>query len=126
MVNTIIGSLISRIIGNATQWVFGSGSFGDVLWPMTLVTVLLFATAAGEATADALTELGSARTVHRLRLELTRRLMRAPAVRGLTPGAILNTVDEDSDQLAKLKEILNFPVMMLGFLTGTILVLIPI
>lgn len=126
MVNTIIGSLISRIIGNATQWVFGSGSFGDVLWPMTLVTVLLFATAAGEATADALTELGSARTVHRLRLELTRRLMRAPAVRGLTPGAILNTVDEDSDQLAKLKEILNFPLMMLGFLTGTILVLIPI
>lgn len=125
MLHPMLGAVFSKILGSTTDYVFGQASLEAVLWPSVILASLLTVSWLIEATADALTSTGNVRTVHSLRLDLTRLLMRG-APRTLTPGEVLNTVDEDSTQLGDLKEILNFPMMMLGFLIASALVLVPI
>src|SRR5699024_2746629 len=66
----------------------------------------------------------TARTTHDLRLGLLQRLLRS-RTQGLNPGRLLNTMDEDSNNIGQLKEILNFPVMMLGYVVGAVIVIAP-
>ena len=80
MMAVIVGTMaanafVSRMIGEATERVFGSGDLHDVIAPMVTFTVLMLVLFVGEATTDAFTDLTSARTIHRLRLGLTDRLM---------------------------------------------------
>lgn len=78
-----------------------------------------------EATADAFTDLSQARTTHTLRLGLLHKLLDASAKR-LSPGRLLNTIDEDSHYIGQLKQVLNFPLFMAGYLIGAIFSLAPI
>ncbi|KAB1503906.1 ABC transporter ATP-binding protein [Corynebacterium sp. 320] len=101
------GALTSLIVGRITDG-------GALLIPCLLLVLCLFCAWLGSITGDALTDLSEARAVHDLRLLLTGRLIQAG--RPVHSGTVLNTVDEDSKQLGQLKQILNFPLVMLGFL----------
>ena len=101
----------------------GSRAFaqGSALWAVVTVVAIgavALAQWVAESTGDALTDLASARTVHSVRLSLTRRLV-GSVPGSLTPGQVLNTVDADSHQAGELKEIANWPVMMLAYLLGS-------
>lgn len=125
LLGNIVGALVSVVVGRGTDAAFGDGDPVDVLSPVAVIIVLLVAGFLLEATGDALTDLGSARTVHTLRLELAGQLLGASHAR-LPPGAVLNTVDQDSEHVGELKQALNFPVMMIGYLIGSTIALVPI
>lgn len=125
LLGSLTGALVAVVVGRGTDAAFGTGELSSVLWPVVLIVALQLISFVFEATGDALTDLGSARTVHTMRLELTRKLLRAPQ-RNLSPGVVLNTVDQDSVQIGELKQALNFPVMMVGFLIGSTFALVPI
>lgn len=125
LVGSLTGALVAVVVGRGTDAAFGTGDLSSVLWPVVLIAALQLISFVFEATGDALTDLGSARTVHTMRLELTRKLLRAPQ-RNFSPGVVLNTVDQDSVQVGELKQALNFPVMMVGFLIGSTFALVPI
>lgn len=125
LLGSLLGALVSVVIGRGTDAAFSDGELGAVLLPVGLIIGLLLAGFILEATGDALTDLGSARTVHTMRLELSGKLLRAHRSR-LAPGTVLNTVDQDSVHVGELKQALGFPVMMIGFLIGSTIALIPI
>ena len=119
-----VGAAVSAVIGYATESVFTELTWASLLVPVLLTILLLWFQWVAESTADAFTELGTARTTHDLRLGLLQRLLRS-RTQGLNPGRLLNTMDEDSNNIGLLKEILNFPVMMLGYVAGAIIVIAP-
>ena len=119
-----VGAAVSAVIGYATETVFTELTWASLLVPVVLTILLLWFQWVAESTADAFTEMGTARTTHDLRLGLLQRLLRS-RTQGLNPGRLLNTMDEDSNNIGLLKEILNFPVMMLGYVTGAVIVIAP-
>lgn len=119
-----VGAAVSAVIGYATESVFTELTWTSLLVPVLLTILLLWFQWVAESTADAFTGLGTARTTHDLRLGLLQRLLRS-RTQGLNPGRLLNTMDEDSNNIGLLKEILNFPVMMLGYVAGAIIVIAP-
>lgn len=127
LISSAINAGVSLIIGRGTEWAFGDAA--GQLWPVIAVSlaiaVCLWLIYILEATSDALTDLTSARVVHTLRLELSEKLLTTPR-NSLSPGMVLNTVDQDSVQIGGLKNILNFPVAMVGFLLGSTIAIAPI
>lgn len=115
-----LGALIAVIVGQATQYAFSEPSWRTVALPVVAVAVLLYVQYVAEATMDAFTALSQERTTHTLRLNLLSRLL-SGQTRGLSPGRLLNTMDEDSHYIGSLKQILNFPVMMLGYLLSSVI-----
>ena len=124
VISAPIGALTSLLIGQATEHAFTETSWWTLGFPVLAVMVILYVQYLSEASADAFTDMSQTRTTHTLRLGLLDRLLASPAA--LNPGRLLNTVDEDSDFVGKLKQILNFPIMMVGYLTGGIIVIAPI
>lgn len=125
LVSNLLGAMISLLIGRGTDVAFGGEDPGAVIWIGVVIIGLLFSSFILGATGDALGDLGAARTVHTLRLELSARVLAAPDPR-IAPGTVLNTVDQDSVQIGELKQVLGFPVMMIGFLLGSTIALLPI
>ncbi|BAU95881.1 ABC transporter TetA [Corynebacterium suranareeae] len=125
LVSSMLGAVTSLVVGRGTEWAFGSGELLPVLVVSVALAVLLWVIYVLEGTSDALTDLSSARVVHSLRLELSGKLVSTPR-NSLTPGEVLNTVDQDSVQVGGLKQILNFPVMMVGYLLGSTFSIAPI
>lgn len=127
VIASAINAGISLIVGRGTEWAFNQ-SAGQLI-PVVIISVAvaacLWVIYILEATSDALTDLTAARVVHNLRLELSGRLLLTPQ-NSLAPGAVLNTVDQDSVQVGGLKNILNFPVAMVGFLLGAAISIAPI
>ncbi|MGO1604842.1 ABC transporter transmembrane domain-containing protein, partial [Corynebacterium casei] len=119
-----VGAAVSAVIGYATESVFSELTWKSLLVPVLLTILLLWFQWVAESTADAFTGMGAARTTHDLRLGLLQRLLRS-RTQGLNPGRLLNTMDEDSNNIGLLKEILNFPVMMLGYVVGAVIVIAP-
>ena len=122
-----INAGVSLIIGRGTEWAFRDGA--GQLWPVVIIAgviaVCLWLIYILEATSDALTDLTAARVVHTLRLELSGKLLTTPR-NAISPGAVLNTVDQDSVQIGGMKNILNFPIAMVGFLLGATVAIAPI
>ncbi len=124
-ISSALGAVISLVVGRGSDWAFGNGGVMPVLVISVTIAFLLWIMFVMEATGDALTDMAAARVVHTLRLELSGRLLRTPRNR-LTPGAVLNTVDQDSVQIGDLKQVLNFPIMMVGYLAGSAVSILPI
>ncbi len=122
-----INAGVSLIIGRGTEWAFRDEA--GQLWPVVIiagaVTLCLWLVYILEATSDALTDLTAARVVHTLRLELSGQLL-STLKSSISPGAVLNTVDQDSVQIGGMKNILNFPIAMVGFLLGATVAIAPI
>ncbi|MDO5032164.1 ABC transporter ATP-binding protein [Corynebacterium sp.] len=125
VINAPLSALLSVIIGQATQHAFATPSWATLGLPIALSALILYILYVTEASADAFTDLSQARTTHTLRLGLLGRLVDSTPGR-LSPGRVLNTMDSDSDYVGQLKQILNFPVMMLGYLAGAVISLAPI
>ncbi|WP_053544891.1 ABC transporter transmembrane domain-containing protein [Corynebacterium deserti] len=125
LLSSMLGALTSLIVGRGTEWIFASGDLRSFLIVAGLLAVVLWLVFILEGTSDALTDLTSARVVHNLRLELSAKLLTTPR-NSLTPGEVLNTVDQDSVQIGGLKQVLNFPIMMVGYLVGSTISIAPI
>lgn len=125
LINAPLGALVSVIIGQTTQYAFSDPSWRTVALPLAATAILLFIAYICEATADAFTDLSQARTTHTLRLNLLDKLL-AASTAGISPGRLLNTMDEDSHYIGQLKQILNFPLVMVGYLLGAVVSLAPI
>lgn len=125
LINAPLGALVSVIIGQTTQYAFSEPSWRTVALPLAATAILLFIAYICEATADAFTDLSQARTTHTLRLNLLDKLLGASTA-GISPGRLLNTMDEDSHYIGQLKQILNFPLVMVGYLLGAVVSLAPI
>lgn len=125
LINAPLGALVSVIIGQTTQYAFSEPSWRTVALPLAATAILLFIAYICEATADAFTDLSQARTTHTLRLNLLDKLLSASTA-GISPGRLLNTMDEDSHYIGQLKQILNFPLVMVGYLLGAVVSLAPI
>lgn len=125
LVSSMFGAVVSLVVGRGSEWAFGSGELMPVLVVSVALAVLLWVIYILEGSADALTDLASARVVHNLRLELSGKLVTTPR-NSLTPGEMLNTVDQDSVQIGGLKQVLNFPIMMVGYLLGSTISIAPI
>ncbi|HAT1144365.1 TPA: ABC transporter ATP-binding protein [Corynebacterium striatum] len=124
-INSPLGALVSVVIGQATQYAFSDPSWRTLGVPVLVTALLLYIMYLAEATADAFTDLSQARTTHTLRLGLLHKLLDA-STKGLSPGRLLNTMDEDSHYIGQLKQVLNFPLFMAGYLIGAIFSLAPI
>lgn len=120
-----LGAVVSLLIGRATQHAFEHASWATLGIPVILVILCMAGQFLLEATGDGFNILGDVRTTHAVRQSLLRRLLASP-VTTLNPGKVLNTIDEDSDYIGKLKNCLNFPVMMVGYLAGAVMVIAPI
>ncbi|WP_235206055.1 ABC transporter ATP-binding protein [Corynebacterium glutamicum] len=125
LVSSMFGAVVSLVVGRGSEWAFGSDELMPVLVVSVALAVLLWVIYILEGSADALTDLASARVVHNLRLELSGKLVTTPR-NSLTPGEVLNTVDQDSVQIGGLKQVLNFPIMMVGYLLGSTISIAPI
>ena len=127
LVSSMVNAGVSLIVGRGTEWAFTDSPWQ--WWPVVAVSLAiagcLWLIYVFEATADALTDLTAARVVHDLRLELSGKLLTTPR-NSLSPGTVLNTVDQDSVQVGGLKNILNFPIAMVGFLLGSTISIAPI
>ncbi|MCF1764691.1 ABC transporter transmembrane domain-containing protein [Corynebacterium argentoratense] len=128
----------SAIIGHATDAVFGPSSqglgsgwqgIGHALWaaapPMALFVALIVLAYVAELVFDGLEGISRARTVHDLRLSLTKALIGGDT-RHLKPGEVLNTADEDTNAVGEIKEVFGFPAGMLFYLVTTIAIIFPI
>lgn len=111
-------TLTSVLIARGGSQALESGSAQIAVMTIVAVAAVALAMWVAESTGDALTDLAAARTVHSVRLALTQRLLGA-APSSLTPGQVLNTVDGDSHQVGELKQILNWPAMMVSYLLGS-------
>lgn len=125
ILHSVLGAVVSKVLGSITDTVFGQSSLDAIVWPALAIAGILTIIWLVEANSDAFMEIAQVRSVHALRLELTH-LLTQSSPKALTPGEVLNTVDEDSTQLGDLKELLSFPMFMLGFLIGSALVIVPI
>ena len=123
--NTPLSAVLSLVVGQATQHVFASPSWHTAALPVVTIVLMLYVLYVSEATANAFTALSQARTTHTLRLGLLQRLLDSTP-RKLSPGRVLNTMDSDSNYVGRLKQIFSFPLMMLGYLIGAIIVVFPI
>ncbi|APT92646.1 ABC transporter permease [Corynebacterium phocae] len=124
LIVTPLGAVTSAIVAKGTETVFAQPGWFNWLWPVAAVIAIFWFSYILEATGHALTQLSQARTTHSLRLSLLDKLL-GTRTKGLSPGQLLNTMDEDSDTIGQMKFILNFPVFMLGYLIGSIAVLAP-
>lgn len=113
--------LISVVVGRGSTAAFETVSAQVALVTVMATAGLAAASWVAESTGDALTDLASGRTVHSVRMSLTSRLVGAVPT-SQTPGEVLNTVDADSYQAGELKEIVNWPVMMVAYLLGSAVV----
>lgn len=116
--------VVSILVGHLTERGIAAPSWSTVALPLCGIVVVGFGQWLFEATGNGFHLLGQERAVHTLRLGLLGRLLHAENVQ-INPGKVLNTMDEDSFTIGRLKEVLGFPVMMLGFATGSILAIIP-
>ncbi|AKK03164.1 ABC transporter transmembrane domain-containing protein [Corynebacterium epidermidicanis] len=118
VLSAIAGVVLSTTVGNATDRVFGNGLLSDAIAPLVTVAVCTILVFLLDSTADSLTDLGVVRTVHSIRMRLTDSLLHRPEIQR-SPGELMNTIDEDSDQLGQVKQVLNFPLVMLAYLVST-------
>lgn len=110
--------LASVVVSEGALAAFGERSPQLALGVIAGVAALSFLRWLTMGTSDALTDLAASRTVDSVRVSLTSRLVRAVPT-SLTPGQVLNTVDADSNQVGELKQLTNWPVMMIAYLAGT-------
>ncbi|MDU0477714.1 ABC transporter ATP-binding protein [Staphylococcus chromogenes] len=116
--SALAGVWLSTTVGAASERLFGVGTVQDAVTPMAVVALCLALTFIVDATADSLTDLGVLRTVHSGRMVLMKQLLHSATLRR-SPGDLVNTIDEDSEQLGQVKQILNFPVVMIFYLIST-------
>lgn len=119
-----LGAALSFLVGTATERAFADPSWATLGVPVLLGALVLYLQYLGESTADGFTDISQARTTHQLRLGLLERLLNSRTA-SLSPGRLLNTMDEDSHNIGQLKQALNFPLMMLGYLAGSLVVITP-
>ncbi|QGU02030.1 Alpha-hemolysin translocation ATP-binding protein HlyB [Corynebacterium kalinowskii] len=113
-------ALMSRIIGYGVDNVIPHADVAQVLTAVGAVACTLVLMFFLDATGDSLTSLSAARIAHDLRLELIAKLIRTKVDK--TPGELLNTTDEDIQQLSDVKQVLNFPLGMVAYLASTAVV----
>lgn len=120
-----LGALNSLIIARTTDTAFQDPQFSHIAVPVVLLALLLGTQFLFETTGDGFLTISQSRTTHDLRLSLLHRLLSA-RTHGLSPGRLLNTMDEDSQYIGSLKSIVGFPLVILGFLGGAVVGLVPI
>lgn len=118
-------AFLSVVVGQATETVFSQPGWSVLAWPVVLIVLLLMVQWIAESTLDAMTDLGQARTTHNLRLSLLDWML-SSVTKNLSPGRLLNTMDEDSSYIGQLKQVLNFPLVMVGYLVGAVISLAPL
>ncbi|MEZ2121307.1 ABC transporter transmembrane domain-containing protein [Corynebacterium sp. CCM 9203] len=112
----------SRIAGWSTTAVIDTGHTAALIGTVVLLLFLQGVGFWAESAKIGLNDMSVARTVHGLRLELTRNLMVLEA-RSLTPGTVLNTVDEDTSALAGVKQSYDFTLSLFFYLLGSAFVI---
>lgn len=110
-------TVMSRLIGFGLDKVTPHGQFTQVASLVGAVALTMLLMFIVDATGDSLTTLSSARVAHDLRLESIATLVRSRVQH--TPGELLNTVDEDVQQLGEVKQVLNFPLVMVTYLASS-------
>ena len=122
LASTVLGMgaavLISVVVAQGGLRAFEAASLPVAAVAVLVIVGVALASWVAESTGDALADVAAARTVHSVRMSLTERLLRAEPTE-MTPGQVLNTVDGDSFQVGELKEVLNWPVMMVAYLLGS-------
>lgn len=125
MTSNIAAAYQTKFVGNIADSLIANAGLQALIMPILTIFALAFCVWLFEATADGFTEISQARTTHNLRMGLTDRLaFQQPNAK--TPGELLNTIDEDTSALGQLKQVLNFPLAMAGYVVGTVFVLAPI
>lgn len=117
LLSSINATVMSRIIGYGLDNVIPHAGVASVLATVSAVVLTLLLMFVFDATGDSLTSLSSARVAHDLRLEAIATLVARKSTQ--TPGQLLNTVDEDVLQLGEVKQVLNFPLVMVTYLAAT-------
>ncbi|WP_306428473.1 MULTISPECIES: ABC transporter ATP-binding protein [unclassified Corynebacterium] len=125
VVSALLGALVPKLLGWIIDHNFTLSSPLLALGILGGFVLLFYFQIWAEAMADAFGTLSIRRIMHGLRMWLTGRLLSADEITE-GPGAVVNTVDADVATLAETREIFNFPVMMIGYLLGAVVVVGPI
>lgn len=107
----------SRIIGFVVDTIIPNPELAKVAAAVGSLAVTMFLLFLLDATGDSLTALSVSRVSHELRLEAINALT-TRKITG-TPGELLNIADEDIQQLSDVKQVLNFPLVMVCYLLAT-------
>lgn len=124
LVEAAAGAVIAQLVGIVSDQAYTGNS--SAIFLLIVIGVILGASWLMVSTGDAMSIMAEARTSHTLRMYLTGELLRGGRTSALPTGAILNTLDEDSNALAVMKMVWNFPVVMIGYLVSSAVVLAPV
>lgn len=123
-VDALTGVLAGWLIGKSADWVFADGTLADAVLPAVLLAIVYALSWLSAQTSESLVDLAYDRNIHVLRLTLLGRLLSGTTPR--SSGEILNTVDADSTQLGMIRYLLDWPLYMVGYLIGSLVVVWPI
>ncbi|MDO5722434.1 MAG: ABC transporter ATP-binding protein [Actinomycetaceae bacterium] len=120
-----LSNIATTVMGSATDTVFSAHNLRRAALVGLLLGVLTFLIAPFETTARGLYTTTSARVIHRMRVDMTNRLL-GSRLGNLTPGRVLNTIDDDSATMGLLIAGVEFPVLTITFSLISTLILISI
>nr|WP_304503398.1 ABC transporter ATP-binding protein [Corynebacterium mendelii] len=100
---------VSKVLGQATDSVLAVGTWAAFSAVACILIALQIINWVLETTTSPLVDITGKRVTHGLRLELLGALVDGPRPE-MTPGTILNTIDQDSTNLVDVKEVFFFPV----------------
>ncbi|WP_158256068.1 ABC transporter ATP-binding protein [Corynebacterium sp. 13CS0277] len=120
-----VGVLISKVLGKATDTVLTPGHGAWVAALAVLLAVMFTIQWFSEAVSENFINISIQRLRHALRTDLLRQLT-AGGDMGRTPGEILNTLDQDTETVARVRFGLSFPLAMVVALVTAVIVVAPI
>lgn len=116
----------NRVLGNASNTMFLPGH-GTMVTVVALIMVAMFAVQwFAESVSENFIDLSSHRVRHALRMSLVQDLTHAGSLAGRSPGDELNTIDQDTETVSRLKFTLSFPLVMVITLVTAVAVVFPI
>lgn len=123
--SSVLGAVIPKVVGSIIDRGFATDQLVWLAGALVLIAVLMAAQIFTEAYANAFQALSEARTTHGIRMRLSKHLLfDGRTAQG--PGTVLNTVDQDATTLTQVRFIWAFPLIMLGYLLGAVVVVAPI
>ena len=124
-VANIAAAWTTAIIGNINDVSFEDGNVRMGLILCAVFVALGLMQTYMENTSDGFVLNGEQRVTHTARVHLTRHLLDHPK-KSLAPGEILSTVDADTQQVSNLRQITDFPLIMVSYIGGATIVVAPI
>lgn len=123
--SSILSAAAVRVVSTTVEHTLATHDVSNILLPLLAVAALAALSYYSEAVHLGIRALSEARLVHTLRTYLTTKVLGTQDTTR-SPGEMLSTLDKDTSTIGRLKSSVSFPLAMLGYVLGIVILLIPI